>query len=211
MAKAKKSKAAAAPAIKDHGAETLYEGAVTVVRRTLDVPRQSRAELMRMERDVVRRKDAAAALVHVTDRNVIVLARLFRAAVFDRGESGWMTEVVAGKVEPGETPEECIRREIEEEVGYRARDLTPVASGFVSPGYSAEKIHVFYAPVKAKDLVAPDAHGVDEAEDIARVEFTPKEFFKALDKGVVQDAKSLIAGLWLRRHLRLAKKRKNKK
>jgi ADP-ribose pyrophosphatase len=106
---------------------------------------------------------------------------------------------MAGSLEDGEDPKACLRREMMEEIGYRAGKLTLVARYYVSPGSSSERISLFYAPVKTADLVDPDASGVAaEKEDIRRVEFPREEFLAKIDAGRFEDGKLVTAGLWLK-------------
>ena len=95
---------------------------------------------------VFERGDSAAALIHDVERDVIVLAEQFRIATYDKGP-GYIVEAMAGSVEEDEEPEDCIRREMMEEVGYQAGKLFLVANGYVSPGSSSERIFLYYAPV----------------------------------------------------------------
>src|SRR5262249_4460892 len=105
-------------------------------------------------------------------------------------------ELVAGKMDGDEKPDACILREIEEEVGYRAGAVEPICRYYTSPGYTAERMHLFYAPVTPKDLVKPDARGVDDGEDIQRVELKRAEFLDRLDKRDFEDAKVLALSGW---------------
>ena len=97
----------------------LYAGYNRLVELLLDIPRHDRGR-MEMSREVLHRHDAACAIVHDVDRDVFVFVEQFRAAVYETGADGWHLELVAGKIDEGDDPESCIRREIEEEAGYRA-------------------------------------------------------------------------------------------
>jgi len=98
-------------------------------------------------------------------------------------------ELPAGTLEPGEDPEECMRRELVEEVGHRAGSLERLVSLFVSPGYSNEMIHLFLAT----DL-APETAAADEDEDLRMVEIPLEEALEMCDAGELRDGKT-IAGL----------------
>ncbi|MBI1186551.1 MAG: NUDIX domain-containing protein [Alphaproteobacteria bacterium] len=189
--RAKKSRKAIIPLRK----KTLHNGALKVILRVLDVPRDDGTLMEGVKREIVRRRDAAAALVHDVERDAVLLAEVFRAPVYDCGGAGWLREIVAGVVEKGEAPEDCIRRELMEEVGIRAETLTPIAAVFASPGYTTERLHIFYAPIRADDLIDESARGVDAGEDVARVWIPLAEFLDALP--ACADAKTLIAGQWL--------------
>jgi nudix-type nucleoside diphosphatase (YffH/AdpP family) len=150
-------------------------------------------------RFVFERGDSAAALLHVVDRDVIILTEQFRMATHAKGP-GWIIETLAGSIEEGETAEACIRREVMGEVGYRTSLIEPIARFYVSPGGTSERIFLFYAPVSSEMLEDPQASGVAGAlEDVRRIEVPRDEFIKDCIAGNYEDAKTLIAGLWLAR------------
>lgn len=151
------------------------------------------------KRLVMERGDSAAVLIHETDSDSILLTRQVRAATIEKGP-GVMEELVAGVIEPGEEPADCIRREIEEEIGYRVgkRALKQIGAFYVSPGGTSERNFLFYATVKAADRINPDASGLaSEGEDIALVKLPRATFEKRALAGKLLDAKTMIAGLWL--------------
>ncbi|MBL8549386.1 MAG: NUDIX hydrolase [Hyphomonadaceae bacterium] len=184
-------------AIVERSTEIVHNGFLKVAKRVLDVPRADGPMMLNVDREILRRADAAAALVHDVKRDRVLLVELFRFPAYDRGEVGWLTEIPAGVIEPNETPEDAIRRELMEEVGYAAPKLVKIAAVYMSPGYSTERMHIYYAPVRKRDAVDPSARGVDHGEDIARVWMPRKDFLKSL--ATCSDAKTLIAGLWLAR------------
>ncbi|MCF6200446.1 MAG: NUDIX hydrolase [Hyphomicrobiaceae bacterium] len=160
---------------------------------------------------VLERGDAAAALLHDTDRDTIILAEQFRYPTYQKGP-GWLMETVAGGIGTNETAEECIKREIMEEIGYQANDFILISEFYVSPGGSSERIFLFYVPVRSCDLVNRKAAGrKDEREDICRVEIPVMTFFRALDRGDYKDAKTIIAGHWYRRKRALWRRRNKSK
>jgi ADP-ribose pyrophosphatase len=86
-----------------------------------------------------------------------------------------------------------------EEVGYKAGKLTALGHVYVSPGSSSERVFLYYAPVRPKDLVDPEASGLAaEKEDVRRVEFKRADFLRKLDAGVFEDAKLCAMGWWLK-------------
>jgi nudix-type nucleoside diphosphatase (YffH/AdpP family) len=157
-----------------------------------------RGRLEDVKRLVFERGDSCAALIHDIERDVIVLAEQFRIATYDKGP-GYIVEAMAGSVEEDEEPEDCIRREMMEEVGYEADKLTLVSQGYVSPGSSSERIFLYYAPVKTADLMNPKASGLAaEKEDIKRVEFSREDFLARVDAAFFDDAKVMALGFWLK-------------
>lgn len=190
---------------------TVYKGRYKVDEVVFDFDRTAaKGRLTEVRREVFERGDSAAALIHDIERDVIVLAEQFRVATHMKGP-GYLIEAMAGSVEEGEAPEACIRREMMEEVGYRAGELTLIASGYVSPGSSSERIFLYYAPVKTADLVDPKASGLAaEKEDVKRVEFTREDFLARIDKAAFHDAKVMALGFWLKAQPRRGKPRRSR-
>ena len=158
-----------------------------------DVPTETE---LRSRRLVFERGDAAAAILFNHDSQKVLLIEQFRYPTYEKGP-GWIKEVVAGVIKSDEEPEEAIRREIEEEVGYRIQQLTPIATFYVSPGGTSERIFLYYAEVGDSDCVSAGGGLADENEDILLVEYSKSELLQALTTGQIQDAKTLIAVQWL--------------
>jgi nudix-type nucleoside diphosphatase (YffH/AdpP family) len=150
-----------------------------------------------VRRLVLQRGNSAAALVFNTDTQQVLLTNQFRYATYEKGP-GWLIEVVAGVVDPGETPDQTIMREISEEIGYQAHNLTPITTFYVSPGGTSELVSLYYAEVTAKDHTAQGGGLVSENEDIQLITYSLPELWQALDNNTIQDAKTIIAAQWLR-------------
>lgn len=189
--------------------KTVFKGRYKIDEYTFDYDRVAKkGRHTGVTRLVFERGDSCAALIHDVERDVVVLAEQFRIATYDKGP-GYIIEAMAGSVEEGEEPEDCIRREMMEEVGYRADKLTLVSQGYVSPGSSSERIFLYYAPVKTADLVDPKASGLAaEKEDIKRVEFSREDFLARVDAAFFDDAKVMALGFWLRGQPRQGKPKK---
>jgi len=179
--------------------KTVFKGRYKIDEYTFDFDRAAgKGRLTDVKRMVFERGDSAAALIHDVERDVIVLAEQFRIATYDKGP-GYILEAMAGSVEEDEEPEDCIRREMMEEVGYRAGHLTLVSQGYVSPGSSSERIFLYYAPVMTAYLVNPKASGLAaEKEDVKRVEFSREDFLARVDAAFFDDAKVMALGFWLK-------------
>ncbi len=149
--------------------------------------------------ECLERGDAAAVLLYDPKPDQVVLIEQFRIGALKAPEGPWLLEVVAGMIEPGETPEEVARREALEEAGCEVQRLWPIASYLVSPGGTSERIHLFCGLVDASR--AGGIHGkAEEGEDI-RVHAVP--FEKAwgwVEEGRIQSATPLIALQWLALH-----------
>jgi nudix-type nucleoside diphosphatase (YffH/AdpP family) len=181
---------------------TAYKGRYRIEEVVFDFDRAAgKGRITESKREIFERGDSAAALVHDIERDVIVATEQFRVATYEKSP-GYIIEAMAGSVEEGEDPKACIRREMMEEIGYRAGKLTLIGRYYVSPGASSERISLFYAPVKTADLVDPSASGVAaEKEDIRRVEFARKDFLAKIEAGKFEDGKLMTAGLWLKSQL----------
>ncbi|MCS7099475.1 MAG: NUDIX hydrolase [Sulfolobales archaeon] len=118
----------------------------------------------------------------------VILIRQFRAPV-----SAWVLEIPAGRVDPGESPEEAARRELVEEVGYYPRKLAKLGSVYMSPGYSDEVLHVYLAEELEYVGSSPEP---GELIEVVRVKLA--EAVSAVLGAGVADAKTLLSLLLLR-------------
>lgn len=195
-------------AVTVHSRETAFDDFLRIERAEVSYPRPDGGRVERQKIVVLERGDSAAALLHDVERDLVILVEQFRFATYEKGP-GWLLETAAGGVGAGETPEQSMVREIEEELGYAAPRLRPIAGFYASPGGSSERIFLFYGAVTPAALRNPAASGrADEREAIRRVEIPPNELFRRLDAGALQDAKLIIAAQWLRRELRLIRRRR---
>ena len=149
-----------------------------------------------VRRLVFERGDSAAALLFNRDAQRVILINQFRYPTYEKGQ-GWLYEVVAGVIDANEQPEESIRREVREEIGYEANELTHIATFYVSPGGTSERIILFYGEVGDADRVSAGGGLASEHEDIQLVELTLPDLWRALENGDIVDAKTLVAAQWL--------------
>jgi ADP-ribose pyrophosphatase len=131
------------------------------------------------------RHPGGALCVPATADGKLVLVRQYRFAVSDR-----LLEFPAGTVEPGEDPAETVKREIEEETGYRAHRWQKLGEFALAPGYSDEFIYAFLAQDLEKLETPPDK---DDDEDMENVLMTPAELETAILSGTAIDAKSICS------------------
>ena len=135
-----------------------------------------------LDLDIVRHP-GAAAVVPFASPDEVILIRQYRHAA-----NGTILEVPAGKLDPGESPETCAVRELEEEAGQRAGRLEALGWIWTTPGFTDEKIHLFAAFDLTEVPARPEA---DESIEPLRVPLD-----EALDlvwRGELRDAKSSLA------------------
>lgn len=134
------------------------------------------------EKDVVK-FGKAVVILPILDDGRVVLVRQWRAAV-----NAWILEAPAGRVEPGEDVFEAARRELREETGYEAEELIPMASTYVSPGYSDEVQVIFLARKLRFVGASPEA-----GEILRTVIMSPEEVLSTVKPDTTVDAKTVLA------------------
>jgi ADP-ribose pyrophosphatase len=111
-----------------------------------------------------------------------VLIRQFRHAA-----GGFIYEIPAGKLHPGEDPLRCAARELEEEVGYRASSFDLLSSIFTAPRFADEVIHVYKATGLTKGRQQLDR---DEVLDV--IEMPLSDAMDKIEDGTIRDAKTIV-------------------
>lgn len=133
------------------------------------------------------RHPGAVAIVALDKTGKVLLLRQYRTAL-----ERVVVEIPAGKIDPGETPEEAVHRELQEETGYTCGEIRRLASIAVAVGYSDEIIHIFMATDIEQGDATPDE---DEFLSIEWVEI--ESLIESVLDGRIEDSKTVIAGLIL--------------
>jgi ADP-ribose pyrophosphatase len=142
--------------------------------------------------DIVKHR-GAVTLLPVDQSGRIWFVRQYRHAAQQT-----LLELPAGGLEAGEAPELAARRELREEIGFSAGEITKIGEFFLAPGYSTEKLHIFMAT----DL-RPDPLPGDEDEFLSAVVLTAEETLQAVSEGEIRDAKTLATFFLARPYLNL--------
>ena len=151
--------------------------------------------------DVVREvfvgTDAALVLPYDPASDLVALIEQFRPGPWLRGDPRpWMLEPVAGLVDPGETPEDCARREAVEEAGLEIRRLVAVPGGYPSPGATTEHFHLFVGLCEI-DPALEGPGGLDaEGEDIRTHVMTLDEAIGLTETGEANVVPLTLLLLW---------------
>ena len=124
----------------------------------------------------------AAAVVPMKDDRTVVMVRQYRHAV-----GGFIYEIPAGKLHPGEDPRDCAAREVEEEIGYKAGRLEPLLSFLTTPGFTNEIIHIFTG-----HELSPGTQDLGADEVLEIIEMPLDQALARINDGEIQDAKTII-------------------
>ncbi len=152
------------------------------------------ADIQRLSLD---RGDSVAAVVHETKQNVLIFTEQFRISTYDKGP-GWLLELPAGILEAGEAPDRAMRRELEEEIGYRVSSLQHINTFYLSPGGISERVFLFYARVSTTQRVSMGGGLAAEGENIRVVTLPVPEALHRIQSGKIVDAKTIIGLQWLK-------------
>jgi nudix-type nucleoside diphosphatase (YffH/AdpP family) len=143
-------------------------------------------------REVYDRGNGATILLYNKEQQTVVLTRQFRLPSFVNGnESGMLIEACAGLLD-NDNPEDCIRRETEEETGYKISAVQKIFEAYMSPGSVTEILHFFIAAY-TKEMKLSDGGGAQhEEENIEVLEVSIEDALKMIDSGEIRDAKTIL-------------------
>ena len=150
-----------------HGRDVSLHGGVTVSLRNLRI---AACEQRWLGGSI----DSVAVLPHDPVNRAVLLCEQFRLPTVAHGP-GWLLEIPAGILETGEDVEACARREMIEETGYSVYALDPIATVYLSPGGSSERIHIFRGGIALRADAADTAGIESEGEDIHAPRSPPAE------------------------------------
>ena len=142
-------------------------------------------------REAYDRGNGATILLYNKEQKTVILTRQFRLPTFINGNAdGMLIEACAGLLDM-DNPEDCIRRETEEETGFKIRDVKKVFEAYMSPGSVTEILYFFVAEY-TKEMRASAGGGVDEHEDIEVLEISLEKAFAMMETGEIKDGKTIM-------------------
>ena len=172
-------------------AQVLSDSWYTLRKISVELRRRD-GQWQQLSREAYDRGNGAALLLWDPRRSTVVLTRQFRLPAFLNGSpDGQLIEACAGLLD-GDEPEACIRREAEEETGYRLRTPRKVFEAYMSPGSVTEKLHFFVAEYEPEDRVQAGGGLAQEGEDIEVIEMPLAEALAAIASGRIQDGKTIM-------------------
>ena len=143
-------------------------------------------------REAYDRGNGATILLYNAEQKTVILTRQFRLPTFINGnETGMLIEACAGLLDK-DNAEDCIRRETEEETGYKITELRKIFEAYMSPGSVTEILYFFIAEY-AKEMKLTDGGGVEhEEENIEVLELNIAEAMKMIESGEIKDGKTIM-------------------
>ncbi len=143
-------------------------------------------------REVYDRGNGATILLYNKEYKTVILTRQFRIPSFINGNpSGMLIETCAGLLDT-DNAEDCIRRETEEETGYKISEVRKIFEAYMSPG-SVTEILYFFIAAYSKSMKVNNGGGIEhEQEDIEVLEFNIDEAVQMIDKGEIKDGKTIM-------------------
>lgn len=170
--------------------ETLADDFYVLTKATFDYQRTD-GSWQTQSRESYDRGNGATVLLYNKAKESVVLIRQFRYPAFANGYEHMLIESCAGVLD-GDDPETCVRKESEEETGYRVEHVEKVFEVFMSPGAVTEKIHFFIAEYFPDGNIAEGGGLEGEGEDIEVLERPFAEALQMIERGEICDAKTIM-------------------
>jgi len=166
-----------------------------LTKYTIDFTRRDGAS-ERQIRQVYDRGNGAGILPIDRERGTVLLVRQFRMPAYlnprsGAGERGMLIEVCAGLLDAND-PETAIRKEAEEELGFRLNSVQKVFDAYMSPGSVSERLSLFVAEYTPADRISAGGGAIDEGEDIEVLEMPLTRAFALVQDGTIADAKTIM-------------------
>src|ERR1700761_4902879 len=162
--------------------------------------RRSDGEWQTQHREVIDRGNGAALLPYNVAQRTVMLVKQFRYPAYVNGCDDLLIEAAAGLLD-NESPENRIRAEAEEEIGYRLRDIRKIFEAYMSPGSVTEKLHFFVGEYQPDMKIGAGGGNADEGEDIEVLELAIDEALALIADGRIMDAKTIMLLQWATLHI----------
>ena len=170
--------------------EILSNNWYTLRKATFDY-QQKDGTWQTQSREAYDRGNGAAILLYNNQSKTVILTQQFRMPTYLNGnETGMMIEVCAGLLD-ADNPEDCIRKETQEETGYVITDVEKVFEVYMSPGSVTENLYFFVATYNKNQQIT-EGGGVEDEEDIDVLELDFKKALGMIKTGAIKDAKTII-------------------
>jgi GDP-mannose pyrophosphatase NudK len=143
-------------------------------------------------REAYDRGNGATILLYNKEQQTVILTRQFRLPTFINGnKTGMLVEACAGLLDK-DNPEDCIRRETEEETGYKIKEVKKIFEAYMSPGSVTEMLYFFIAEYQPSMKVTEGGGVAHEEENIEVLELPIQQVMEMMNKGEIRDAKTIL-------------------
>ncbi len=148
--------------------------------------------VQKQTREAYDRGNGATILLYNAENKTVILTKQFRLPTFINGnESGMLIEACAGLLDK-DNPEDCIKRETEEETGYKISHVRKVYEAYMSPGSVTEMLYFFVAEY-TKEMKVNEGGGIEhEQEDIEVLELSLDKAIQMMETGEIKDGKTIM-------------------
>src|SRR5450432_2528103 len=171
--------------------ELLSDNWYTLKKYTYEISKRNGTRQVQT-REVYDRGNGAVILLYNKEYQTVILTRQFRLPSFVNGnKNGVLIEACAGLLDQ-DNPEEAIRRETEEETGYRVKDVRKIFESYMSPGSVSEILYFFIAEY-TQSMKVHEGGGIEhEQEDIEVLEILFDKAYAMIETGEIKDAKTIM-------------------
>jgi len=179
------------PKIANLKVEILAENWNTLQRVTSDY-QKSDGTWETLVREVYKKDDGSVVLLYNKEKKTVILTRQSRLPTYlHSNKTAMLIEAPAGLLD-GQDPETCVRRETEEEVGYRIKEVKRIFDAYMSPGSVLEKVYFFVAPYDDDMKIGAGGGHENEQENIEVLEISFDEVWRMIDNEEIQDGKTIM-------------------
>ena len=176
--------------IKNVSTEILSDNWYTLRKITFDF-QQKNGTWLTQSREAYDRGNGAVILLYNTESKTVILTRQFRIPTYlNNNPDGMLIEACAGLLDT-DNPEDCIRKETQEETGYKIDEIEKIFEVYMSPGSVTEILHFFVAKY-SKEQQLNDGGGVKDEEEIEVLELDFEKSLNMIKSGEIKDAKTIM-------------------
>lgn len=162
-----------------------------VLRKVTFEWQKKNGEWQKQSREAYDRGNGAAILLYNNETKTVILTKQFRMPTYVNGnENGMLIEACAGLLDKDDA-ENCIKRETEEETGYKISDVKKIFEAYMSPG-SVTEILYFFVAAYTKEQKVNDGGGVDDEEDIEVLELDFNKAMQMVANAEIKDGKTIM-------------------
>ena len=187
------------PNVKNLSTEILSNNWYTLKKVTYDYLKSS-GNWQIQTREAYDRGNGAGILLYNKKKQTVILTKQFRLPTYINGnDSGMLIEVSAGLLNK-DNPEECARREAEEETGYKVSSVRKVMEAYMSPGSVTEVLYLFIAEYDSSMKINEGGGIEHEQEDIEVMELAATKAIAMMESGEIKDAKTIMLLQYMQLH-----------